>query len=276
MEKSTVQQRFKTIELLAYWEGRINAKDLEQYFHQSRQQSSQDINLYKQQAPENLHYDASLKTYLPTESFEPLYITDNVDEYLHWLHYGHLPKNTPDSISETLRIPPRKVSPIIMRGLVTAIRQQRRIEVDYVSLNNPNTESRIIAPHTFVNSGLRWHLRAWCEKSKEFRDFVLSRFCGTPELETKTENTQEKDAAWNTLVTLVLQPDPRLSLQKQAVLANDYQMQNGQLHITTRGCLVQYLLRELQVSTKVLDGTPEAQQLICVNLPDIKQWLFEG
>lgn len=53
-------------------------------------------------------------------------------------------------------------------------------------------------------------------------------------------------------------------------------MENGELHITTKGCLVQYLLRELQVNTKMLDGTPEAQQLICVNPQDIKPWLFEN
>lgn len=75
MEKPTVQQRFQLIELLAYWEGRINAKDLELHFHQSRQQSSKDINVYKQQLPNNLHYDASLKVYLPTEFFKPLFIT---------------------------------------------------------------------------------------------------------------------------------------------------------------------------------------------------------
>lgn len=275
MEKTTVQQRFQLIELLAYWEGRINAKDLEQCFHQSRQQSSQDINTYKQHAPENLHYDASLKTYLPAGLFKPHFISEDADDYLYWLQYGNLKKQNP-SIAETLYIPSRKISPVVMRGLVTAIRQQKRLDVEYISLNNPAIESRIIAPHAFVNTGLRWHLRAWCEKSKEFRDFVLSRFRGIPELETKTENTQDKDAAWNTKVTVILEPDPRLSPQKQAVLANDYQMQNGQLHITTRACLVQYLLRELQVSTKVWDGTPEAQQLVCVNLPDIKQWLFEG
>lgn len=277
MEKTTVQQqRFQLIELLAYWEGRINTKDLEQYFHQSRQQSSQDINIYKQLHPENLEYDASLKTYIPTASFRLGFISEHLDDYLHWLHYGYLQKQHRLPISEALHIPSRKISPIIMRCLVTAIRQQKRIYVDYISLNNPNAESRIIAPHTFINTGLRWHLRAWCEKSKEFRDFVLSRFRGTPDFETKTENTQDKDIAWNTLVTVILQPDPRLSPEKQAVLANDYQMQNGQLHIPTRGCLVQYLLRELQVSTKILDGTPEAQQLVCVNLPDIKRWLFEG
>src|SRR5690625_5587511 len=69
-----------------------------------------------------------------------------------------------------------------MRGLVTAIRTQQRLEVDYVSLSNPNRQGRIIVPHTFVSTGLRWHLRAWCEKSQSYRDFVLSRFRGEPEL----------------------------------------------------------------------------------------------
>jgi hypothetical protein len=92
MEKTTVHQRFQLIELMAYWEGRINTKDLEQYFHQSRQQSSQDINTYKLQAPDNLYYDASLKAYLPTAEFKLQFISENADDYLHWLHYGHLKK----------------------------------------------------------------------------------------------------------------------------------------------------------------------------------------
>lgn len=282
MDKTTYYQRFQLIELLAYWEGRLNAKDLENYFQQSRQQSSADINSYKRQAPNNLHYDASIKSYTPTKSFSALYITTFPDEYLHWLLSGQLPwgKNKERLLRapqlEKLQLPARKIEPEIMRGLVAAMRQQKRIEVDYISLSNPNCEGRIIAPHSFVNTGLRWHLRAWCEKSKEYRDFVLSRFRGTPELHDKTKHTAEQDQGWNTLVTIILQPDPRLSPAKCEVLEKDYQMQNGQLHITTKGCLVQYLLREMQVSTKILDGTPEAQQLICVNLPDIKHWLFEG
>lgn len=282
MEKSAAQQRFQLIELLAYWEGRVNAKDLENYFNQSRQQSSSDINNYKQSAPDNLNYDLSQKAYLPTLAFVPKYITASPDEYLHWFHNGQLLELesngafTRSLLSESLQLPARKISPEIMRGLVAAMRQQKRIEVDYVSLNNPNREGRIIAPHSFVNTGLRWHLRAWCEKSEQYRDFVLSRFRGAPELLDKTNHTAKQDHGWNTLITIVLQPDQRLSPAKREVLENDYQMQNGQLHITTKGCLVQYLLREMQVSTKMLDGTPEAQQLVCVNLPDIKPWLFEG
>ena len=269
-------QRYHFIELIAYWEGRVNTKDLERQFDQSRQQSSSDINHYKQLAPHNLIYDASQKVYCPTEQFQQQYISSQVDEYLHWIHTGQFIAPASQGFSTSLTIPARKIEPNIMRGLVAAMRQQKRIEVDYVSLSNPNREGRIIAPHSFVNTGLRWHLRAWCEKSEQYRDFVLSRFRGAPELLDKTIHTAQQDEAWNAQVTIILQADPRLSPVKREVLENDYQMQNGQLQITTQGCLVQYLLRELQVNTKMLDGTPEAQQLVCVNLQDIKPWLFDN
>lgn len=279
MEKTTSQQRFHFIELIAYWEGKVNASHLTQQFGLSRQHSSADINHYRRVAPHNLIYNTSVKGWLPTKDFKANFITGDIIEYLNWVHAGQNRVSMPQPLALsniTLNLPTRKVSPLIMRGLVNAIRQQRRIEVDYVSLNNPNREGRVIAPHSFINTGLRWHLRAWCEKSQQFRDFVLSRFRGEPELLDKSIYNKEHDHGWNTQVKIILQPDPRLSLAKREVLENDYQMQNGQLEITTKGCLVNYLLREMQINTKMLDGTPEAQQLVLVNQHDIKPWLFEG
>lgn len=278
MGKATAHQRHAFIELLAYWEGRINAKDLERQFNLSRQQCSAYINAYKQQLPNNLVYDGSHKNYKPSVGFKRHYISADAGAYLNWLHTGHWPEHTAtvSPCTAALEIPARQVSPDIMRGLVIAVRQQRRIDVEYASLSNPDSIGRILSPHCFVRTGLRWHLRAWCEKSRAYRDFVFSRFRGTPELLDKATFLANGDMAWNTQVTVLLQPDPRLNPEKRAVLENDYQMVNGQLAITTRGCLVQYLLRELQVNTKVLDGTPEAQQLVCVNLVDIKEWLFGG
>jgi hypothetical protein len=278
MESNHNNPRFTFIELIIYWEGKVNTNHLAQQFSLSRQQCSAELNAYVGLHPQNLRYDKSLKGYIPTENFTMHNISGDVTEYLDWLHTGHIKKSQhPLSLpNESLDLPARKVSPQIMRGLVAAIRQGFSVEVDYVSLSNPNREGRLIVPHSFVNTGLRWHLRAWCEKSGEYRDFVLSRFRGEPILENRSELTAKDDVGWNTKVTIILQPDPRLPIAKRQVLENDYQMQHGQLQITTRGCLVQYLLREMQVNTKMLDGVPEAQQLVCVNLPDIKAWLFEG
>lgn len=278
MDKSTPDHRYRYIELIAYWEGSINTGHLCQQFGVSRQQASSDLGRYRDIAPQNLAYCPSRKAYLATPEFTSIYISGDVVEYLNWLQngYQYQKPGRPSCTSISLNLPQRQVSVQVMRALIKAIRERKRVDVDYVSLNNPNTQGRIIAPHGFVNTGLRWHLRAWCEKSRDYRDFVLSRFRGEPEVLDETDHTAEDDRGWNTQVTVILQPDPRLSAAKREVLERDYQMINGQLQITTKGCLVQYLLRELQVSTKVLDGTPEAQQLVCVNLADIKTWLFEG
>ena len=278
MEKSTPEHRYRFIELIAWWEGSINTSYITRQFGISRQQASGDLTRYRELAPDNLCYNASRKLFLAQEPFTRHYISGNVVEYLTWLQTGHIETQEASEKlpSLALKLPPRQVLPQVMRGLVAAIRQQRRIEVDYVSLTNPNREGRIIAPHTFINTGLRWHLRAWCEKSQQYRDFVLSRFRGEPELLDKSPHTAEQDAAWNTDITLVFAPDPRLTPAKREVLEHDYQMKNGELRITTKACLVQYLIQEMQVNTKILDGTPEAQQLVLVNRDDIREWLFEG
>lgn len=276
MEKNGVNQYLIFIELILYWEGRLNTKSLERQFGLSRQQSSQYINEYKKNHPDVMEYRASEKCYCVLPHFSPHYISNNVDNYLHWLNTGSLPTATNSTYAELLNIPSRQISPETLRGLVRGVKEQLRVEVNYISLNNPDPQGRIIAPHSFVKTGLRWHIRAWCEKSRGFRDFVLSRFQGEADVLDKTQNVKEVDDGWNTPVTIILAPDQRLPLPKRRVLERDYGMEHGELHLKTRACLVQYVLREMQVSTKVLDGTPEAQQLVCVNLYDIKRWLFEG
>ena len=266
------------IELISYWQGSINSSQLIEQFGLSRQQCSKALNNYQHCYPRNLQYNASQKAYLPHPDFNAPLLNGDVNQYLNWLQTQQLPSltNANPTPCQTLAIPARQVSPLVMRGLVEAIKKGNRLEVDYVSLTNPCRQGRVIVPHSFINTGLRWHLRAYCEKSQGYRDFVLSRFRGQPELLGKSAFNASQDAAWNTPVTLILQPDSRLNAEKRAVIEQDYQMQNGQLHITTKGCLVNYLLREMQINTKMLDGTPEAQQLVLVNQADIKPWLFEG
>jgi predicted DNA-binding transcriptional regulator YafY len=34
-----------------------------------------------------------------------------------------------------------------------------------VSFSTPNGETRLIAPHTLAYTGMRWHVRAYCERT---------------------------------------------------------------------------------------------------------------
>ena len=204
------------------------------------------------------------------------FISGDVVEYLNWISHQDAITDVSTTLPyTTLALPKRQVSAEIIRVLVTAIRQQCRVEVDYVSVTNPDRQGRIIVPHHFVSTGLRWHLRAFCEKSQQYRDFVLSRFRGVPDLMNKTAISAQRDHGWNTQLTLTFKPDPRLSPQQQDVIAHDYQMQQGQLTLTTRACLAQYLLQEMQVNIRDINISPEAQQLVLSNVNAVKPWLFE-
>lgn len=144
-----------------------------------------------------------------------------------------------------------------------------------MSFTTPDAETRLIAPHTLIYTGMRWHVRAYCEKNGDYRDFVLSRFRGVPELmDDETENTCEHDPGWNNQVQVIIEPDSRLKPEQQAIIETDYGMQDGRLVIETRGALVQYVLQRYQIDTTKVHTKPTAQQIVVVNLDELQGWLY--
>ena len=64
--------RYRLIEVMALWEGRLTTNHLMRAFGIGRQQASKDINTYlADYGPDNLTYDRFLKGYRPTEAFKP-------------------------------------------------------------------------------------------------------------------------------------------------------------------------------------------------------------
>jgi predicted DNA-binding transcriptional regulator YafY len=274
-------QRYRLIEIIALWEGRLTTGHLCHAFGIGRQQASRDINEYiRDIAPGNLVYDRQVKGYTPTRDFDPAVTAGLADEYLHLLNRRHDLELRFESLglqatnNVVLYPPPRKLRPEILRPIVTAARQQKRVEVEYVSLNNPSQEVRVIAPHTLVFTGLRWHVRAYCEKNRDFRDFVLSRFRGLPDIMDESPNTIEQDRNWAQKVSVRIKPDPRLDGAQRKIIAEDYGMSRGVLRIKTRGPLVQYMMQLLQIDAHVLQGKPGAQQIVVDNLEEVRTWLF--
>lgn len=273
--------RYRLIEIIALWEGRLTTNHLCDTFGIGRQQASKDINVYlKDVGPGNLEYDKHLKGYKPTDTFAPRVTSGIADEYLHLLNrntdLSHTFEGLPLGVANTevLQVPVRNVKPEIIRTIVKAAREKKRLEVDYVSVHNPDREGRIIVPHTLVYTGIRWHVRAWCEKNAEYRDFVLSRFRGKPEIMDVSEHDAEHDEAWNKQVTIKIKPDDRLNPQQRQVVARDYGMSRNLLKIETRGTLVEYALKQLGIDHKIIDAKPEAQQIIIANLDEIQPYLW--
>ncbi|NMX32814.1 WYL domain-containing protein [Pseudomonas sp. WS 5413] len=274
--------RYRLIETVAWWEGRLTTGHLIQSFGISRQQASKDINTYiTEHAPRNLTYDKQLKGYIPSKHFKPRFIDDSASAYLHLLYQNNERAPHIEGLAlayahtKVLEVPDRSIRPQILRPLLKACREGLRLETEYVSLANPEPEVRLIAPHTLVYTGMRWHVRAYCEKNGKYRDFVLSRLRGEPELLGKSENLIGDDLVWETAVNLVITPDQRLAAAQRAIIEADFGMLDGQLVIPSRQALVKYVLQRYQIDPKNLDPKPEAQQIVVKNLQELKPWLYD-
>lgn len=275
--------RYRLIETVAWWEGRLTTVHLTQSFGISRQQASKDINTYiTEHAPKNLTYDKQLKGYVPSKQFKPLFIDDSASAYLHLLFQNNARAPHIEGLAlayahtRVLEVPDRSIKAEILRPLLKACRDHLRLEIEYVSLANPEPETRLIAPHTLVYTGMRWHVRAFCEKNQAYRDFVLSRLRGVPELmDDVTDNGIESDGEWNTEVSVLIRPDERLATAQRAIIETDFGMIDGCLEIPSRQALVKYVLQRYQIDPKKLDPKAEAQQIVVGNLKELKPWLYD-
>ncbi|WP_339349969.1 WYL domain-containing protein [uncultured Alteromonas sp.] len=271
-------QRYWMLELLAYWEGKVNTKPLIKAFDISRQSASAIINKYLASNENTLVYDVTQKAYLITEAFNPKFINKTVDEYFDWQQVGKIPSfqsREPSTSQIRIQPLPRYVDPSVMRPLLKAMKCKTAVDCEYLSVTNNEPLGRLVYPHSFVKAANRWHVRGFCALRDNYLDFVLSRFRSVEYDGDEASYTEKEDVKWNTFVDLILAPDPRLSdIQKQA-LEKDFNMKEGRLIVKARGALVKYTLDDLQIKTKMLEADPQAQQLVCVNYRDIKQWLYE-
>ena len=273
--------RYRIIEIVAQWEGRLTTNHLCSSLGIGRQQASKDINNYLAgEGQGNLVYDKHLKGYKPSPTFKPIYTTGTADEYLHLLSrdkdiaYAFENLHLGFAHTEVVAVPVRNIQPAILRPLIQAARQRKRVEISYISLSSPVAETRVIAPHTLVCTPMRWHIRAYCEKQKDFRDFVLSRFREEAELLNESEFTQEHDELWQKRIDIIISPDPRLSPEQREIIEMDYGMRDGELRIPTRAALVNYTLQAFNIDPHKYDVEAEAQQIIVQNRSELDPYLF--
>ncbi len=256
MSATDAYRKFQFIEVVLQWEGELTTNRLNDYFSISSRTTRQKwITRYREAHPENINYDPRAKCHRPSSQFKPAYTQGTLEEYLSF--FGEKPNHP---FLELITAPVRNIHPHLVRKIIFACRYQRRLDIDYYSVSSGDIEGRIISPHTLVNDGIRWHVRAYCEKNQQYRDFVLSRFSSLPEEEGPASYTKEQDDEWNTQIVLKLIPDPRLNATKRKAIELDYCMENGQLNITARAAQVKYLLQKLRVDN--YHHKPEGQQII--------------
>lgn len=140
-------------------------------------------------------------------------------------------------------------------------------------MTRPEPQSRDLSPHAIAHDGFRWHVRAYCHKTKDFLDFVIARILEIGFYESTGPGALE-DMARHTKVELVLAPHPGLNLSNRRAVELDYGMTDGVAKLSCRQALLFYLLKHLRLDLDQPD-TPEAQQIVLVNEADVKARLSE-
>lgn len=276
--------QFHLIEVVAYWEGRVTSQHLKRAFGiTSRTTSSGVFKAYNQMIPGNLEYCARKKGYIPCNSFAPRYSQRDLGEYLFLMttHPDLNPSfaglNSLPAATESLSLPHRAVHPDVVRQVVLATEKRLRLEVTYHSHSSPEGEERIIAPSVLVYSGLRWHMRAWCEKNRDFRDFVLTRIAPGAEIVGSAfpKAHPRNDEKWQRHINLIVGPNPGLTPGQQRMVAMDYRMDDSQeLRIPVRCALVHYLMLSLNIFLNNVNFKPSEQPLIVLNQEEVLPFTF--
>lgn len=245
----TIKERLAHIEFRAYFLGGVGRKDLSERFGIREAAATRDFTKYTELAPRNLTYDPRKKLYVASEVFRPIFeystsrvlstLAEGFGDGLKENHAIGLNFETPAQLNH----PKLPALAVVSRAIVN----KSVLEIGYRSLSSGETRREII-PFALVDNGLRWHVRAYDRKRRQFSDFVLTRI-SKPKLlldgSLAIGEDEASDKQWNSIVSLELIPHP--SIRYKETIENDYDMKNGVLKIRLRSAVAGYVLRRWNV-----------------------------
>ncbi|SPT68131.1 Uncharacterised protein [Anaerobiospirillum thomasii] len=274
-------RRLEFIDFRLGCDGKVNRKDLVEFFNISIPQASLDLSKYNELVADsspprkNLVYDRHLKFYIKTPDYRPLFpkicSPENYLNDLLSLASGDLVKSrnffgfVPNVGMAAFNPPRRNISAEVLYNLLEAIRTQKALHISYYSLTSSKHSDQLIAPHGLAFDGMRWHVRAYCYDRHDFRDYVLSRIikCSEPSIQAPNDRytltsggetvevgtSGRDDKAWNELVDLVLKANPELPELTRKAIEFDYGMgDKGYIIYPCRRALLFYALQYLRLT----------------------------
>lgn len=245
----TQRERLAYIDFRLYFIGEIGRPDLSARFGLAPAAATRDLALYREVAPQNIEFDGRSKSYRIADGFVPVFEHASA-RVLSALSQGFgdgitgssLPE-FPCEIAASLSHPDMAVLAPICR----ALHARSPLAIRYHSLSSGETE-RVIVPSALIDTGLRWHVRAYDRKSQEFRDFVITRIKRPVVLKGQPVASLEisgQDIQWTRVVELVLIPHP--DQPRPEIAEMDYGMRDGVLRVKLRAATAGYLLRKWSV-----------------------------
>ena len=262
------RERLFHIDFKLYFLGELRRADVVERFETAPAGATRDIAQYREIAPENLELDSTTKTYRPTPEFVPLF-EHQPQRVLTALSQG-FGEGLGDQLQPMVRCEfPNALSlpkMDVLAPFTRAINRGKAVRLGYTSIDSGKTEREIV-PVALVDTGIRWHVRAFDRRRRQFRDFVFTRIESPRVLEDSPitrEESVDNDAQWNRVIELSLVPHP--SHPRPEVVCMDYDMPDGVLTVKVRAANAGYMLRRWSV-----DCSPEHS----LNGPEFALWLSD-
>ena len=276
------ERRLEFIDFRLFWTGRINRSDLTEQFGISTPQASADLARYQELAPTNVLYDPSLKCYLATARYRPVFEVDNSNRYLAQLNSLASGTITREEVwlaeAPEFRIVPtpgRSVDSQSLKAILRGIRDRLALRIRYQSMSKPEPHWRWITPHALGFDGFRWHVRALCHNDETFKDFVFARICDISDSKPHTINSGA-DKAWFDSVTVIIAPHPGLSESQSKAVELDYGMPEGVRAITVSSAFLYYFLKRMGLDGDLDHKRPQDQQIVLVNRKEVLAAMGRG
>jgi len=273
-------RRLAFIDLRLQYDGKINRKDIKDFFQISTPQATADLELYSETAKGNLRYDFREKAYVAEPDFVPQYGRSAATNYLDDLSRLANAIVEKDEVFEgfvpptgVVATPSRAIGAPLVAALVRAIRDRLTLRITYQSMDEPMPTDRVISPHALGFDGLRWHTRAWCHQRKVFRDFAIGRLTIEGEVSADEPAIPANDAGWQTMVDIILVPHPGLTPSQRNVVMRDYEMTEGRRVVPCRKAMLFYTLRHLNLDSPEVLPNAARQHVIVENRSDVDRWV---
>ena len=277
-----VERRLEFIDFRLFWDGRMNRSDLTEQFGISIPQASTDLARYQEMARENLTYDPSLKCYLATEAYRPVFGVEDAGRYLAQLNSlasGTIAREeawlaeTPEF--RMVPTPGRSVDSRSLKAILRGIRDSLALRIRYQSMSKPEPHWRWITPHALGFDGFRWHVRALCHNDETFKDFVFARIYEIGESKLHAMDPGA-DKAWFDSVTVIISPHPGLSESQSRAVRLDYDMPEGVRAITVSSAFLYYFLKHMGLYEDPGQKRPQDQQIVLANREEVMAALKRG
>lgn len=246
---SAPQERFEAIEILLLWEGRVSRSRLLSLFDVHETLASRDIANYRLQYPDACEPEIASKSYVASWGLRPQLTAGEFDEYQRLIGASRGFEGVAASVPfEHSQIDATAIRYPLFSQIHQAISLGRCLQVQYRSMTNPQGQDRIIRPHALIQAGARWHVRAFCAKAQEFRDFNLGRISKASASEDVGLQSGDQDQAWHQIISIRLIPHRGLSAAQAMMVRDEYMGGTVAKVFTVRASMAKYLIQSFRAA----------------------------